>query len=558
MPDQSPPRRRFRLLRWSLFGLALVGLGFLLNNRLPARPRCTIASATPVFIDSLSPEGRTVVTVPQIKGGGIGLPDFRGPLRVWDTHSGQLAGSYLELASIWTHVYSPRQRYVAAVEDSHGILLHLIDLGNQGQRIIPFKELGEPGEETELTFSPGESFVLFSNEKTSCLVNSATGEILKSFKASPLSFRAFTADESLFLYETDNGRGPWNDLHILNTRSCRVLHTLPQVTNVTLSPDGRTVAATMPAGWVFLDLATFKTRPFAADDSLPRRAMFSPDGQTLAIVFKNGKLEFWDVVEGKRRGHALQPVMRDVTCVFSPDSTYFCLALGVAAEEGVRDRLVMWEIPSATLLWTKEITSFLGFEKGVGFTADSRFFAHCDELVALHVMEARTGETLHVLPPDRFFDGPRVLRYLTVGTETLSQPNILQKLLGDWWPGKAPQLLERVQVFDVASGAELACMECDSPHQAICSEDGKTLVTLHNENSQHFVRIWDIPLRPPLRLVIGIPLGLGLLVLLFSSWRSRRRGRAAVATVGPVTIPEATGTVPIATGRHNICHELES
>src|SRR6516165_6224943 len=53
VPDQSPPRRRFRLLRWSLFGLALVGLGFLLNNRLPARPRCTIASATPVFIDSL-------------------------------------------------------------------------------------------------------------------------------------------------------------------------------------------------------------------------------------------------------------------------------------------------------------------------------------------------------------------------------------------------------------------------------------------------------------------------------------------------------------------------
>jgi hypothetical protein len=50
------------------------------------------------------------------------------------------------------------------------------------------------------------------------------------------------------------------------------------------------------------------------------------------------------------------------------------------------------------------------------------------------------------------------------------------------------------------------------------------------------LRVWDIPLRPPLRLVIGIPLGLGLVVLLFCRWRARRRGRAAVATVGPVTM----------------------
>src|SRR5262249_40603135 len=94
-------------------------------------------------------------------------------------------------------------------------------------------------------------------------------------------------------------------------------------------------------------------------------------------------------------------------------------------------------------------------------------------------------------------------------------------------------LVKQVHVFDVASVAELACVECD---EAMCSEDGKTLVTLHEENSRCFVHVWDLPLRPPLLLVVGIPLGLGLLVFLFSRWRARRRGGSAPAKGAPVTM----------------------
>ena len=86
--------------------------------------------------------------------------------------------------------------------------------------------------------------------------------------------------------------------------------------------------------------------------------------------------------------------------------------------------------------------------------------------------------------------------------------------------------------MDVSSGAVVASLETEGGVTSWLSDDGRTLVT---QNAQG-IHVWDLPLRPPLRLVIGIPLGLGLLVLLFSRWRAWRRGRATEAAVGPVTM----------------------
>ena len=203
MPDQLPPRRRFRLLRWSLFGLALVGLGFLLQDWLSPLPRCTIVSPTPVRIDALSPEGTTLVTLPQDAGGGIRAGPPLGPLQVWDTTSGQLTGSYLEVKAVWHHDYSARKRYLAAMEDSKPVLLHLIDLSTQGHKQIRLKEFCEVREIGDLSFSPCDGFLLWSDEKTTCLMDTATGEIVKSIKPglAPLAVLGFTPDDGLLLFD---------------------------------------------------------------------------------------------------------------------------------------------------------------------------------------------------------------------------------------------------------------------------------------------------------------------------------------------------------------------
>src|SRR5262249_2947384 len=104
----------------------------------------------------------------------------------------------------------------------------------------------------------------------------------------------------------------------------------------------------------------------------------------------------------------------------------------------------------------------------------------------------------------------------------------LEKIFGDFWPFSNTSR-EQVRVEDVSTGRVLACLNSDAT--AWLSEDGKTLVT---EDDRSVVRVWDLPLRPSLLLVVGIPLGLGLMVLLFSCWRARRRVGTAPATGAPV------------------------
>src|SRR5262249_31325501 len=80
---------------------------------------------------------------------------------------------------------------------------------------------------------------------------------------------------------------------------------------VTLSPDGRTVAAIMADALIFLDLRTFQTRRFRSRIGIvsESKMIFSPDGSTLALflVKEHGfrtsaeGIELWDVAAGKQR-----------------------------------------------------------------------------------------------------------------------------------------------------------------------------------------------------------------------------------------------------------------
>src|SRR5262249_9006055 len=144
--------------------------------------------------------------------------------------SGELTGSYLEVKRIWHHDYSSRKHYLAVIEDSKPVLLHLTDPGTQRHKQIPLEEFSDSREINDLSFSPCERFLLCSDEKSTYLLDTATGEILKTIK--PSLAPRFTRDDGLLLYETENGPGPWRDLQVLDTRSCRVIHTLPKLKNM--------------------------------------------------------------------------------------------------------------------------------------------------------------------------------------------------------------------------------------------------------------------------------------------------------------------------------------
>lgn len=104
-------------------------------------------------------------------------------------------------------------------------------------------------------------------------------------------------------------------------------------------------------------------------------------------------------------------------------------------------------------------------------------------------------------------------------------PGFLQKFLGDWWPWPTPSAEWRVTVFETATGRILGQLQGRYGNGHL-SDDGRTLVTGFVElDDSYSLRCWDLPLQPPLRLVIGIPLSIGLLFMLGSWWRGRPRAR---------------------------------
>ena len=98
--------------------------------------------------------------------------------------------------------------------------------------------------------------------------------------------------------------------------------------------------------------------------------------------------------------------------------------------------------------------------------------------------------------------------------------------MGDWWPLKPPPQTSAATVFEVPEGREVSRLEDPTLVGVRLSDDGSTLITKHKEQVGRFtLRCWHLPLRPPLFLVGGIPVGIGLLLALAWWLRARRRAR---------------------------------
>ncbi len=76
----------------------------------------------------------------------------------------------------------------------------------------------------------------------------------------------FVSDDSLLLDKTW-ADGKWI-YHIWNTRTKQVMKPLENAKDPVLSPDGRTLAAIMPDGLIFMDLSNFQMRRFRTGTGL--------------------------------------------------------------------------------------------------------------------------------------------------------------------------------------------------------------------------------------------------------------------------------------------------
>jgi WD40 repeat protein len=347
----------------------------------------------------------------------------------------------------------------------------------------------------------------------------------------------------------------------IRSRSRKAVRTLHAIYPALLSPEGRTLALVLSEGLSFLTLPGFQDRPIRphTDVDMPRM-LFSPDGKTLLFSpdeFTRAQstwaatLELWDVPTGQRRtgdlhGRSKTKIAQQVvpdgnpvpvsvinppppdSWVFSPDSASLALVRGGSAEIGVYD------VSSNRLLWRKK--PGLQNQTAVRFTPDSRFLIASREREHLYeVLDARTGETRHSFSfPPFTHEFTSDYRLVTMLADIPREPGAMEKILGNWWPFQATKsTLKQVRILDVATGQELAHLESDTLEEALLSDDGCTLVTKHQEGGGYLLRCWDIPLRAPLDLVIGFPLGVGTLGLLLSFWLSHRRRKSSAEPKTP-------------------------
>lgn len=250
-----------RLIRWAVFVGFLSAVGVFQFVRY--QPRFTIPEL--LFVERLSEDGSRLVTVTPPP---LGLPYARGPLQVWDTHSGSILHQFFgEAKSAWFTLSPDGGEIAAGLDDG---TLRLVDWRTGRERRLDDVDLGfmpvkSPWPQTDWSKPHGRwLFVDPANKNSSYVINVASGAVVLR---PPGEFLRFGNDDRLLFARHDKKLDVW-DVEI-----AKKIATLPvESARIDLSPDGKTLVTRRlgpPPGnnvvppelgidvW---DLATFKLR----------------------------------------------------------------------------------------------------------------------------------------------------------------------------------------------------------------------------------------------------------------------------------------------------------
>jgi hypothetical protein len=110
------------------------------------------------------------------------------------------------------------------------------------------------------------------------------------------------------------------------------------------------------------------------------------------------------------------------------------------------------------------------------------------------------------------------------------RPWFMEEWLGQWWP--VQRASNCLAVSNTQTGATL--LRVEAPNAATpgaISHDGQTLVTSWWEEERIVIACWDIPGRPSMWWVLGVPLIMGVVSLLVTAWRRKKTAPTAAAPV---------------------------
>jgi hypothetical protein len=276
---------------------------------------------------------------------------------------------------------------------------------------------------------------------------------------------------------------------------------------------------------------------------------FSDDSKTLATWDGNlqaSVAEFWNVQTGQLI--AATPEAEEFHGgTFSPDGSRFALSsvfsTGQKRNRTEHVKLTLHEVASGAEVW-KRTWGRDSYGCGPHFNANGNLLQVYVE-GRVEFLDAATGRTVAVarfrkeptsrsiwstnglvVTPDR-----RLLPYHEKIQGACFEPTWLDRLLGFLHIPNRPdedRSWDMVSVLEMETGREVIHLEgIGTTNPAYLSDDGRTLVTEHADH----IAVWDLPGRPPLRWLLGVPAG--SMLAAFVAVRLLRIRRKQAAPLGP-------------------------
>jgi hypothetical protein len=541
-----------RWFRTAFIAIALLGLGIGIYRFMPLEPMCVIeGNFTPI---RFAEDGRMLVTYP-MEGAIINAPlpgemqpSAQGPLELWDVRSGVKTGRYLAKDSVMqATAFSADGRFFACeqkriVGDAAQKLICVIDIVAGTSREIPLD--GTDQANTALRLSPdGELLVrhcLF-DEKTLRIFDTARGALVDHRESN-----GFDAPEDLqenALLHTVPKNPNYTTIEVWSWRERKPIALLENAgPNRAVSPDGRYYVAEKlsPEGvqvgkWGVWNLRTHRLEAeFQSKDTLVTPRVISPDGRWLAAECMGEQGAYVEVRElptGKQVGTLAGNNVKAMR--FAPDGR----SLVLQSDRGVTQTVEMFEVPSLRPRWKLEGLDPL---TTVQYSPDARtIFLRPALTFAIAAHDVQTGQkrTTFSLAPRHPMQMPPSVQFTPDCRSLLAHEQmdfmrgaatmrmrILQWM--PWLPLAVDLRNDTVAVIDTNTCREWFRLYGWGVSAALLSDDGRTLVTVHDEaEDRRVLRCWDVAGWKPMRWAIGVPLALAGLYGLIAWGRARKQAR---------------------------------
>jgi hypothetical protein len=505
-----------RVVGWAVFVAALGGLGALIHAGTPPTPRWSAHVGHPADanVARLSEDDTKLVLCPW----ATYIDPTEQPVRLIDVATGRVEATFPDGGPLTTVTCSASGRWVAAVRSSRtrGEMLHGLDTRSGGGWRLPLAQT----QAWWLDFSPTDEHLLaVADCQQAHVIDPVAGRVVATLPCGRSQNRFLWAGRRLF-HQRDIG----GDAVVIWDGHVRA--TIPGVRySFSVSTDGGRLLDGRLRLWDLSD----PDRPalvaplLSSPDVNPERcdAELTPDGRLAVVVLKKtDTAEIWDAITGRR--------LR--ACPLTLSWRWFGLIPGrpevVVDGHALSKRLRTLhglDLSAGRVAWSREVdVDYVLAPDGRAILLRSGDWM--DDTVEL--TDVATGETLARwrgvcpgYPRARFEAGGRMVWLYGHETWEAAPAATLWERFKNWLrpSGEADALVG----IGRATGRRVFELRNRRVRDHVVAHDGSFVLTFHDSEQGHVLCRWDLPVRKPWALAVGLPLVLGVGLLGLRVWWER-------------------------------------